>query len=118
LLKAPAEAEAAADLSATLRVAELDPGRVFSMTESRHRGTREVGMELIRRHYGRLGGIERLGWLMESPDREVRQCAVRLLWEKHRPLRLPPGWRPRGEDARPADHDAGRFGDVEALRGF
>jgi hypothetical protein len=81
-------------------------------------------MELIRRHYGRLGGAERLAWLMESPDREVRLFSVRLLWEKHRPRHLPPGWKPlpRGGkviDLSPAEGgESGRFTDVEALRGF
>jgi hypothetical protein len=74
---------------------------------------------------------------MQSADREVRLFAVRLLWEKHRPRALPPGWRPRGgkpaQDAVPGARgespappgapplvidDAGRFADAGALRGF
>ena len=119
-----------ADLAQTLKVEELEPARVFALTESRKRSTREVGMELIRRHYARLGGAARLGWLMESPDREVRLFAVRLLWEKHRPRHLPAGWKPAaGKKAAapspgtapapvPADDPAGRFTDIESLRGF
>ncbi len=116
--------EPGADLAVTLKPDELDPGRIFAFTESRKRSTREVGMELIRRHYGRLGGAERLAWLMESPDREVRLFSVRILWEKHRPTHLPPGWRPTAHkgkvlDLTPAsDGPAGRFADVEALRAF
>lgn len=70
---------------------ELDPARwldaseVFGLAESEIKSTREVALTLIRRHYARLGGAARLAWLMESPDREVRLFAVRLLWEKHRP---------------------------------
>ena len=80
-------------------------------------------MELIRRHYVRLGGAARLGWLMESPDREVRLFAVRLLWERHRPRHLPPGWKPAtksasltAEGAAAGEAGSEQFGDIEALR--
>lgn len=106
-----------ADPAVALRLDELDAARIFQLTESTKRSTREVGMGLIRRHYGRLGGAERLGWLMQSADREVRLFAVRLLWEKHRPRAYPPGWKPRKSGDIPLE-DAGRFGDVEALRGL
>ena len=46
------------------------------------KATREIALTLVRRHYERIGGARRLAWLMESPDREVRLFAVRLL---HRP---------------------------------
>lgn len=121
LLKA---GDATADTAHTLKVEELDAGNVFALAGSRKRSTREVALELIRRHYGRLGGAERLPWLMESPDREVRLFAVRLLWEKHRPLHLPPGWKPSGKvpvvgaAAAVADAATGRFPDIEGLRGF
>ncbi|MEM9454275.1 MAG: hypothetical protein AAGF11_08860 [Myxococcota bacterium] len=58
---------------------------VFMLAESSVKSTREVGLTLIRRCYDEVGGAQRLAWLMESPDREVRLFAVRLLWEKHRP---------------------------------
>jgi hypothetical protein len=118
--------EEGADPACTLTVEELDAARVFALTESIRRPTREVGMELIRRHYKTLGGATRLAWLMESPDREVRLFAVRLLWEKHRPMSLPPGWRPKvavpgvtipGLDGAGADGEA-RFSDGAALRDF
>lgn len=67
----------------------LVPARVFALAESPVKATREIALTLIRRHYGTLGGAEKLGWLMESPDREVRLFAVRLLWEKHRPVAHP-----------------------------
>lgn len=119
--------EPSADPAITLRPEELDPGRVFGLTESQKRSARELGVELIRRHYARLGGPERLGWLMQSADRDVRLFAVRLLWEKHRPRALPPGWRPHSVKAAQAAQaggaasaieDAGRFADVGALRSF
>lgn len=109
--------EPGADAALALTLEELDPARVFAMTESRIRSTREVAMELISKHYARLGGAERLGWLMASADRTVRLMAVRLLWEKHRPRHLPEGWKPHGSAAVPVE-DAGRFKDVEALREF
>lgn len=106
-----------ADPACTLTPEELDPVKIFSFTESRKRSTREVGMELIRKHYTRLGGPERLAWLMQSPDREVRLFAVRILWERHRPLSLSQGWKPRGKHVTTVEH-AGRFADADALRGF
>lgn len=109
--------EASADPAITLKPEEIDAARVFGMTESLKRSTREVGMEMILKHYGRVGGAERLGWLMQSADREVRTFAVQLLWDKHRPRVLPPGWKPRAKASAPIE-DAGRFADAEALRGF
>jgi len=114
LLKA---GERGADRACTLTVPELDPARVMALTESRRKNTREAGVELIRRHYGRLGGPERLGWLMRSSDREVRLFAVRLLWERHRPRALPKGWTPTGK-VLAAELETTRFADVEALRDF
>ena len=67
----------------------LVPSRVFALAESPVKSSREVASALIRRHYHRLGGAAKLAWLMESPDREVRLFAVRLLWEQHRPLTIP-----------------------------
>jgi hypothetical protein len=126
--------EPTADPAIALKPEEIDASRVFAMTESLKRTTRDVGMELILKHYGRLGGPERLGWLMQSADREVRLFAVRLLWQKHRPRALPAGWKPRGKETTVGGGAGGtgaqlgspsgapvveaRFEDVEALRGF
>ncbi len=119
LLKA---GDANAEPAHTLKVEELDAAQVFAMTQSRKRSTREIGLELIRRHYVRLGGVTRLPWLMESPDREVRMFAVRLLWERHRPRQLPPGWKPSGKAVAPAPSsepaEGERFADLDSLRGF
>lgn len=105
-----------ADPACTLTVEELDPTQVFRLTESRIRESREVAMALITRHYERLGGPQRLAWLMESADRSIRTMAVRMLWERHRPLSLPEGWKPRGplKMAEPA----GRFTNVDVLQEF
>ncbi len=92
--------------------------KVFTLTESTKRSTREVAVELIRRHYARLGGAERLAWLMESADREVGLFAVRLLWEKHRPTHLPEGWKPAGATEASAVGTTERFANVDALRTF
>lgn len=110
-----------ADPRCTLKPEELDAVKVFTLTESTKRSTREVAVELIRRHYARLGGAERLAWLMESADREVGLFAVRLLWEKHRPTHLPEGWKPakKGDnEVVPHVGAAERFPNVEALRAF
>jgi hypothetical protein len=114
LLKA---GEEGADARHVLQPEELDPVKVFSLTESTKRSTREVAVELIRRHYARLGGAERLAWLMQSADREVGLFAVRLLWEKHRPTHLPEGWKPVGAKTPPVA-ETERFPHVEALRTF
>ncbi len=105
------EPDAPKDLA--LEIDELDPAQIFSMTESRKRSTRDVAMELIRKHYARIGGAERLGWLMQSADREVRLFAVRLLWEKHRPRSIPKSWQPSKGTI---DLGDGEFADVRALR--
>lgn len=102
----------------------LVAARVFALAESPVKSSREVAAALIRRHYHRLGGAAKLAWLMESPDREVRIFAVRLLWEQHRPLSIPPNWKPakgpgvgRPVAELPAD-DMARFETGEALRQF
>ncbi|MEZ4293351.1 MAG: hypothetical protein R3B70_00120 [Polyangiaceae bacterium] len=104
-----------ADPACTLAVEELSAAGVLGMAESREQRTREVAMELFRRHYARLGGAERLGWLMQSADREVQKFAVRLLWEKHRPRALPSDYKPPKPSGVPFER-AGDFTDVEALR--
>jgi hypothetical protein len=88
---------------------QADPA--FAMAESPVKATREIALTLIRRHYRTLGGAERLARLMDSPDREVRLFAVRLLWDQHRPIPGPRSTTPYGEG-----HD--RFDSVEALRQF
>jgi hypothetical protein len=105
-----------ADSACTLQVDEIEASEVFRLTESRNRESREVAMDLIAQHYDRLGGPERLAWLMASADRGVRTMAVRMLWERHRPVTLPDGWKPRGP-VKQAAH-AGRFANVDVLQEF
>jgi hypothetical protein len=94
----------------------LDGRRLFALAESPHKGTREAALTLIRRTYDRVGGAERLGWLMESAEREVRLFAVRLFWDRHRPRLLPEGWQPP-KDAGVVTQ-ATPFKDLIALRQF
>ncbi len=97
----------------------LIPARVFALAESPVKSTREVASALIRRHYRLLGGAARLAWLMESPDREVRLFAVRLLWEQHRPLAIPSQWQPKkgpGTGRAPAADES--FESSDELRQF
>ncbi len=101
-----------ADPALALTPEELDAAQIFSMTESRARASRDVAIELIRKHYGRIGGAARLGWLMQSADREVRFFAVRLLWEKHRPRGVPAEWKAPGGTSTATEP----FKDAEQLR--
>ncbi|MCA9672890.1 MAG: hypothetical protein KC503_45175 [Myxococcales bacterium] len=99
----------------------LDADALFGMAESSTKATREVALTLIRRHYADVGGAARLAWLMESPDREVRLFAVRLLWDKHRPLGGADEWSPKKGEGFAGHSGATLTGDersVEALRGF
>ena len=89
----------------------LSSPQVFALAESPIKATREIALTLIRRHYDLLGGVHKLGWLMESPDREVRLFAVRLLWDKHRPVEYPHGTEER-------TRESDRFESLEALQGF
>src|SRR5262249_20711797 len=93
----------------------LLPDEVFMLAESTVKATREVGLTLIRRCYDQVAGAQRLAWLMESPDREVRLFAVRLLWEKHRPGAYVAPPKPGEPEPSPA---ARRFDTSEALREF
>jgi hypothetical protein len=94
----------------------IDGRRLFQLAESPHKAAREVALTLIRRLYDQVGGAERLAWLMDSPERDVRLFAVRLFWDRHRPRPWPAGFAPR----KPAGAALGteRFADLEALRQF
>ena len=94
----------------------IDGPRVFQLAESPHKAAREVALTLIRRRYEEVGGAERLGWLMDSPERDVRLFAVRLFWERHRPKPWPAGFVPRR--AVGAAIGTERFADLAALRQF
>ncbi len=68
----------------TLPADWLDGARLFALAESPHKASREAALTIIRRAYDRVGGRERLAWLMESAERDVRLFAVRLFWDRHR----------------------------------
>ena len=94
----------------------VDGRRLFQLAESSHKAAREVALTLIRRLYEQVGGAERLAWLMDSPDRDVRLFAVRLFWDRHRPKPWPAEYVPRKQVGAPIGTQ--RFADVEALRQF
>lgn len=98
-------------------VAWLDGRRLFQLAESPHKGAREVALTLIRRLYDQVGGAEKLAWLMDSPERDVRLFAVRLFWDRHRPKPWPGDYAPRKPVAGVAIGTE-RFADVVALRQF
>lgn len=93
----------------------LDSQRLFRLAESSHKPARDVALTLIRRLYDRVGGAERLAWLMDSTDREVRLFAVRLFWDRHRPRPWPADWAPK-KVAGPVGVEP--FADLAALRQF
>ncbi len=94
----------------------IDGRRLFQLAESPHKVAREVALTLIRRLYDRVGGAERLAWLMDSPERDVRLFAVRLFWDRHRPKALPEGFTPRKQAG--AAIGTERFPDFSAVRQF
>jgi hypothetical protein len=94
----------------------LDGRQLFALAESPFKATREAALTLIRRAYERVGGAERLAWLMESPERDVRLFAVRLFWDRHRPRPVPDSWVPPRDFALPLGGE--RFVDLDALRQF
>jgi hypothetical protein len=94
----------------------LDGRKLFGLAESSHKASREVALTLIRRLYDSVGGAERLGWLMESPERDVRLFAVRLFWDRHRPKPWAADFVPRKNVG--AAIGTQRFADLAALQQF
>ena len=94
----------------------IDGRRLFQLAESPHKASREVALTLIRRLYDQVGGAERLAWLMDSPDRDVRLFAVRLFWDRHRPKPWPADYVPRKQVG--AAVGTQRFAELAALRQF
>ena len=94
----------------------IDGRKLFELAESPHKGAREVALTLIRKLYAQVGGAERLAWLMESAEREVRLFAVRLFWERHRPKPWSADFVPRTQAG--AAIGTERFADLPALRQF
>ena len=71
----------------------LTPAAVYRFVESADEGTRELGMELIRRQ-ARLRLPASLFRLTESPDRRVRAFVVRELRSLYRERGITEGWKP------------------------
>lgn len=94
----------------------VDGRRLFQLAESPHKATREAALTLIRRLYDHVGGAERLAWLMDSPDRDVRLFGVRLFWDRHRPKPWPDDYVPRKQVG--AAIGTQRFTDITALQQF
>jgi hypothetical protein len=94
----------------------VDSARLFQLAESSHKASREVALTLIRRMYERVGGAEKLAWLMDSPERDVRLFAVRLFWDRHRPKPWPADYAPRKNVGAPIGTE--RFADITSLRQF
>jgi hypothetical protein len=94
----------------------IDGRHLFQLAETAHKASREVALTLIRRLYDQVGGAERLAWLMDSPDRDVRLFAVRLFWDRHRPKPWPADYVPRKNVG--AAIGTQRFADLPALRQF
>ena len=96
----------------------LLPDRIFALTEHSSSGTRELALNLIVKHYDLVGGPQRLAYLLDSPDRDVRAFAVRLLWDRHRPRRPISPKASNGDRAQSSATESVRFDSVEALRHF
>jgi hypothetical protein len=94
----------------------LDGRQLFALAESPYKATREAALTLIRRVYERVGGAERLAWLMESPERDVRLFAVRLFWDRHRPRPVPEAWTAPKDTGVPLGGEP--FASTDALRQF
>ena len=94
----------------------VDGTRLFRLAETSHKATREVALTLIRRLYDSVGSAERLAWLMDSTERDVRLFAVRLFWDRHRPKPWPADYKPRKQIGAAVGTE--RFSDLEALRQF
>jgi hypothetical protein len=107
---------AAAGDGAKVPASWLDGRALFTLAESPYKATREAALTLIRRAYDRVGGAERLVWLMESPERDVRLFAVRLFWDRHRPRPVPEDYKPPRDVGAPLGGE--RFADTAALRQF
>lgn len=74
---------------------ELDSNLVFALTENRRMQVRQAGIVLLSKHYSVLDGDQKILRLAESPDRDIRAQAVRILWQRYRrPATTTRGWTP------------------------
>lgn len=74
---------------------ELDPDLVFALCESRRKDVRYAGVSLLQQHYDLLQGDQQVLRLAESPDRDIRTRAVKILWQRYRRPSITPSWTPQ-----------------------
>ncbi|MEC7119884.1 MAG: hypothetical protein VXW65_08295, partial [Pseudomonadota bacterium] len=76
-----------------LHTETLDPTAVYGLCESRHAFGRQLGMQIVRAT-PQFQQPQVLFQLTESPEREVRSFAIRLLWQRYRHYATTADWRP------------------------
>jgi hypothetical protein len=85
---------AAENKSYHLDATRLRPAEVYSFCEARTPSTRQLGMQLIQK-FAQFQVPDALFQLTESPDRELRSFAVRLLWKLYKHYATTAHWQPR-----------------------
>ncbi|WP_020560480.1 BRCT domain-containing protein [Thiofilum flexile] len=98
LKKALLEDPTPANKTYHLSTAILPESFVYGLCESRHAPSRELGLAILQRER-RLQSPQALYQLTESPDREVRNQVIRILWRLYRTPLTTPNWRPAPEVA-------------------
>ncbi|MEN9434233.1 MAG: hypothetical protein RLZZ422_1822, partial [Pseudomonadota bacterium] len=96
LKKALLDAPLPANKTYHLATATLPENFVYGLCESRHAPSRELGLAILQRER-RLQSPQALYQLTESPDREVRNRVIRILWTLYRTPITTPAWRPAPE---------------------
>ena len=84
---------AAENKSYHLDATQLRPAEVYSFCEARTPSTRQLGMQLIQQ-FAQFQVPDALFQLTESPDRELRSFAVRLLWKLYKHYATTAQWQP------------------------
>ncbi len=99
---------------------ELDPSLVFALCESRRRAVRHTGVTLLQRHYDLLQGDQQILRLAESPDRDIRTQAVRILWMRYRRPSIASTWTPKQDyrDSIPPKAPLANLSDPSVLMQF
>jgi hypothetical protein len=96
LKKALLDAPLPANKTYHLATATLPESFVYGLCESRHAPSRELGLAILQRER-RLQSPQALYQLTESPDREVRNRVIRILWTLYRTPITTPAWRSEPE---------------------
>lgn len=76
-----------------LQADTLDPTAVYGLCESRQAFGRQLGMQIVRAT-PQFQQPQVLFQLTESPEREVRSFAMRLLWQQYRHHATTADWKP------------------------